>query len=131
LAIGIPVSSFGSNGGSVADSSETLQVKPQVKYMSKGRRDPFVKPLAGRLFNVMQKVDIETLRLTGVIRNSRQAVALFASQSGPKFGFLLKNGKLYRENHQTVSGITGKVVNPGKVILKQGEKQIVFKLRAK
>ncbi|MBN1594521.1 hypothetical protein JW933_01205 [candidate division FCPU426 bacterium] len=103
---------------------------PQAKYTAQQYRDPFVQPRAGRLQNVMEKVDIETLRLTGVIRNPKQTMALFASETGPKFGYLLKGEKLYRENHQALPDIRGKVISPQKVMLQQGEKQIVFKLRA-
>jgi len=111
-----------------ADETEALLLQP--RYEARGRRDPFVQPKAGRLHQVMERVDISTLRLTGVIRNPKQALALFVSQSGSKFGYLLKGGRLYRENQQVIPDITGKVINPRKVVLKQGDKQIVFKLRS-
>ncbi len=100
-----------------------------ASYAAKDRRDPFVQPRSGRLQNVMENVNIENLRLTGVIRNSQRTLALFASRTGPQFGYLLKDEKLYRENQQPVPGITGKVYNPKKVILKQGDRQIIFTLR--
>jgi ABC-type cobalt transport system substrate-binding protein len=115
--------------GTADDDAEDSLSLTQPKYEAKGRRDPFVQPRAGRLHNVMEKVDIESLYLTGVIRNPKQAMALFATRTGPKFGYLLKGDKLYRENHKPVQGITGKVISPRKVVLKQEDKKIVFELR--
>jgi hypothetical protein len=102
---------------------------PRPVYESKGRRDPFVQPQAGRLRNVMEKVEIANLRLTGVISNPRRSMALFVSQTGPRFGYLLKNERLYQENQQPVPGVTGRVYNSNQVVLQQDEKQIVFTLR--
>jgi Tfp pilus assembly protein PilP len=125
VAAGIPVSGL----AATADLQTYVQQK-DITYEARGRRDPFVQPSAGRLNQVIENINIENLRLTGVIRNPKQAMALFASQTGTKFGYVLKGTKLYRENHQAIPGITGKVLNPKEVLLKQGEKQIVFKLRS-
>ncbi len=109
---------------------QTFPRQKKIKYEAHGRRDPFVQPYAGRLHHVIEKVNIENLRLTGVIRNPKQAMALFASQTGTKFGYILQDNKLFRENHQAIPGITGKVLNPKEVVLIQDEKRIVFKLRS-
>lgn len=109
---------------------QTFARQKKIKYEAKGRRDPFVQPYAGRLHHVIENVNIENLRLTGVIRNPKQAMALFASQTGTKFGYILQDNKLFRENHQAIPGITGKVLNPKEVVLIQDEKRIVFKLRS-
>jgi hypothetical protein len=105
-----------------------LQTGPQPVYQPKGRRDPFLQPWAGKLHKVTEQVDIENLKLTGIIRNPQRALALFSSRTGPKFGYLLKGDRLYRENFQPVPEITGEVSNPQKVILRQGDREIIFRL---
>lgn len=116
-----------------ADSDDSdnsrLLVRSKIAYHSKGRRDPFVQPRINNYHHLLGQVDIESLKLTGIIRNDQQATALFTTQTGPRFGYLLKQGKLYRENHQPVTGITGDVINPKQVVLRQGEREIIFKLR--
>ena len=111
------------------DINGSVLLRPKVIYQAQNRRDPFVKPSAGQFHHVIEQVDIESLKLTGIIRNPNQATALFTTQTGPKFGFLLKAGKLYRENHQSINGITGEIINPKEVILRQDGRTITFKLR--
>lgn len=113
----------------VADAQDAGLRSPRPAYESRGRRDPFVQPQAGRLRNVMEKVEIANLRLTGVISNPKRSMALFVSQTGPRFGYLLKNERLYQENQQPVPGVTGRVYNSNQVVLQQDDKQIVFTLR--
>lgn len=103
--------------------------EPLSKYQDKSRRDPFVQPQAAMLHNILTRVDIEVLKLTGVVYHSRRSVALFTSQAGPKFGYILRNGKLWRENRQLVPGVTGEVISREQVTLKQGDRRMVFKLR--
>jgi Tfp pilus assembly protein PilP len=102
--------------------------KPQVEYKSQGRRDPFVQPQAGRLRNVMEQVDIEVLKLTGIIRDPQQATALFTARTGPRFGYLLKGGRLFSENHQPLAGISGEITSPNEVVLKQDGRKVVYQL---
>jgi len=113
--------------GALPSEDEKL-FKPLATYQTKGRRDPFVQPQAGLTRNVINRVDIGMLRLTGVIHHPQRSLALFSVQSGPKFGYLLKGGKLFRENNQPVAGITGEILNTSEVALKQGDDRIVFKL---
>ena len=115
-------------GGSAPSEDEKL-FKPLAQYQIKGRRDPFVQPQAGMTRNVMNRVDIAMLRLTGVIHHPQRSLALFSVASGPRFGYLLKGGELYRENNQPVAGITGEILNRTEVALKQGDDRMVFKLR--
>jgi hypothetical protein len=110
-------------------AEDEMLFKPLASYQVKGRRDPFVQPQAGLTHNVMNHVDIAVLRLTGVIYHPQRSLALFTTQSGPKFGYLLKGGKLFRENNQAVPGITGDILSRNEVALKQGEDRIVFRLR--
>ena len=114
--------------GSAPSEDEKL-FKPWAQYQPKGRRDPFVQPQAGLTRNVMNRVDIAMLRLTGVIHHPQRSLALFSVTSGPKFGYLLKGGKLFRENNQPVTGITGEILSTTEVALKQGDDRMVFKLR--
>lgn len=107
----------------------SLKIRPGVDYQAQSLRDPFVQPSAGRFHHIIEQVDIESLKLTGIIRNPIQSTALFTTQTGPRFGFLLKDGKLYRENHQVAAGITGAVVNPKEVVLRQDGRSITFRLR--
>ena len=106
----------------------TLQTGPQPVYKTKGRNDPFLPPRFGKLHKVAEQVDIENLKLTGIIRNPQRALALFSSRTGPKFGYLLKGERLYRENFQPIPEITGEISHPRKVVLKQGDREIVFRL---
>lgn len=119
----------GAWGPVAADAQDAGLRTPRPSYESRGRRDPFVQPQAGRLRNVVEKVEIANLRLTGVISNPKRSMALFVSQTGPRFGYLLKNEKLYQENQQPVPGVTGRVHHSNQVVLQQDDKQIVFTLR--
>ncbi len=127
-ALAVWALSLGPASAAMPGGDEALFVSPQV-YTARDRRDPFVQPQAGRLRNVMNRVDIEVLRLSGVISHPRRSLALFATQTGPHFGYLLKGGKLYRENQQPVPGISGTVVSRNEVMLVQGDKKITFRLR--
>jgi len=102
---------------------------PTVAYQGKGRRDPFVQPPAGLLHNLMTRVDIGVLRLTGVIYQPRRSVALFATATGPRFGYLLKDGKLYGENHLPIPGVTGQVLDRDQAVLTQEDKRLTYRLR--
>ncbi len=120
---------IGGWGPVAADAQDAGLRAPRPSYESRGRRDPFVQPQSGRLRNVMERVDIANLRLTGVISNPKRSMALFVSQTGTRFGYLLKNERLYQENQQPVPGVTGRVYNSNQVVLQQDDKQIVFTLR--
>lgn len=102
---------------------------PTVSFQAKGRRDPFVQPPAGMLHNVMTRVDITVLRLTGVIQHPRRSLALFTTVTGPRFGYLLRDGKLYGENRRPVPGVTGQVLDQDQAVLTQGDKRLVYRLR--
>ncbi len=123
----VSVAAASTVGVSVAEDEKLF--KPQASYQVKGRRDPFVQPQTGPAHNIMNRTDIAVLRLTGVIYHPQRSLALFTTQSGPKFGYLLKNGRLYGENNQSVAGITGEILNRNEVELKQGDDRIVFRLR--
>ena len=110
------------------EKKPALLIGSQPVYKIEGRRDPFLQPWTGKLHKVTEQVDIENLKLTGIIRNPRRAMALFSSRIGPKFGYLLKGDRLYRENFQPVPGIIGEISNPQKVVLKQGDREIIFRL---
>jgi hypothetical protein len=114
---------------SEAGGEDEKLFKPLASYSAKGRRDPFVQPQAGLTRNVMNRVDIAMLRLTGVIHHPQRSLALFSVASGPRFGYLLKGGKLFRENNQPMAGITGEILSRTEVALKQGDERMVFKLR--
>lgn len=115
--------SFGAGEFSVPASGNS------VEYRAQGRRDPFVQPPAGRLRNISTKVEIENLKLTGVIRNSQKAVALFTSRTGPRFGYLLKGGRLFGENHQAIPEIVGEIHGPNEVVLRQRNREMEYRLR--
>jgi hypothetical protein len=121
---------WGAVAAAVAPAGEDESLfAPTVAYQAKGHRDPFVQPPAGLLHNVMTRVDITVLRLTGVIQHPRRSVALFTTATGPRFGYLLKDGKLYGENHQPVPDVTGQVVDREQAVLTQGDKRLVYRLR--
>ncbi len=111
-----------------APSEDDGLFEPGAVFQAKARRDPFVQPPAGMLHNVLTRVDISVLRLTGVIQHPRRSLALFATATGPRFGYLLKDGKLYGENRRPVSGVTGQVVDRDQVVLTQGDKRLVYRL---
>lgn len=112
-----------------AGDSSFFASKNSMEYRAQGRRDPFVQPPAGRLRNIATKVEIENLKLTGVIRNSQKAMALFTSRTGPKFGYLLKGGRLFGENHQAIPEIVGEIHGPNEVVLRQRSREMEYRLR--
>jgi hypothetical protein len=126
LALGTTVLA-GSAAASGEDDAALFQ--PPAVYQAQSRRDPFVQPQGGLLRNVMTRLDIEVLKLTGVISHPGRTLALFTTQTGPRFGYLLKDGKLFGENHRLIGGVTGQVLGNERVVLKQGNKRIEYRLR--
>ncbi len=106
-----------------------LRQRPKITYHGEHLRDPFVQPGGSQEQPATNQVAIASLKLTGIIRNPTSATALFTTQTGPGFGYLLKDGKLYAENHHLVTGVTGHILNPKEVLLRQDGREIVFKLR--
>ncbi len=108
---------------------QTPTFRPKITYQGQNLRDPFVEPGGSQKQAGLGQVAIASLKLTGIIRNPTSATALFTTQTGPEFGYLLRDGSLYAENHRLVAGITGRILNPKEVLLRQDGREIVFKLR--
>jgi len=96
-------------------------------YKAKNRRDPFIQP-SSRAIAKSGKINIVNLKLVGMLRNPQKVMALFTAKTGPKFGYLFQDNRLFKENHQPIVGISGEINNPKEVVLRQGEKEVVFKL---
>jgi hypothetical protein len=102
----------------------------RIDYQERGRRDPFFQPETGRLRQALEQVDIENLKLTGIIRDANRSAAIFVARTGPHFGYILKHDRLFGENHQAVPGISGTVRNPKEVLLRQDDRELVYQLTA-
>lgn len=118
-------------------------LKPGFTYHCGDRRDPF-QPLVGervaederiaegKLGSLLEEgvvpfeIDIFSLRLTGLIWDKGEAIALL--QGTGKIGFILKKGKLFRENYRVIQGISGEIKGK-EVYLVQGRNKVKLILR--
>ena len=115
--------------GMLFASSETInyEIKPKYSFANKGGRDIFT-PRNDMEVNYMERVDISALRLNGISGINGTKAALFGTKSSSEFGYVFMNGALLGENEEIVQGITGEVRNDKEVMLRQGDKEILFKL---
>ncbi len=105
-----------------------FEIKPVYEFNYKAGRDPFEPRTLKQQIPAIVDVDISTFKLLGITESDGIKTALFMSRSGSPFGFIFIDGVLYGENNKQIPGITGEIKNNEEVILKQGDKEVLFKL---
>ncbi len=107
---------------------EEFAIKPLYVFSNKGKRDPFKPRYKKEVIPVIDTIDISTLVLQGITETRQSKAALFKTASGSDVSYIFINGKMYRENEEVISDIKGEIKNDKEVVLKQGDKEILFKL---
>jgi hypothetical protein len=101
---------------------------PIFHFKNETGRDPF--SARQLLINMEQKNDLQisTLMLEGITNTGSRKTALFSTTGGFKSGYIFEDGALYGDNDKVIEGITGKILNKDEIILRQGDKEVIFKL---
>lgn len=105
-----------------------FKIKPIYEFNFKAGRDPFEPRILKQQIPAIVDVDISTLKLLGITESKGVKTALFMSRSGSAFGFIFIDGVLYGENNKQILGISGEIKSNEEVLLKQGDKEVLFKL---
>jgi hypothetical protein len=108
--------------------SEELTVKPIYEFSNKSKRDPFVPRQFRNLLQSNRDVVISTLLLEGITLTNESKTALFMNRSGGNFSYILADGIFYGENNTPIPEITGEIRNENEVMLRQGDREILFKM---
>lgn len=111
----------------IENSEDEFLIKPLYIFKNKGNRDPFKPRYKANIIPVVENISISTLVLQGITETQETKAALFKS-SGENTSYILMDGKFYRENEEVVPGIFGEIISEKEVILRQGDKEIIFKL---
>ena len=54
--------------------------------------------------------------------------ALLRTTGGFLFSYIFEDGRLFGDNSKVIEGVSGKILNDNELLLKQGDKEIIFKL---
>lgn len=106
----------------------TFEIKPLYEFNYKAGRDPFTPRTLKQQIPAIIDIDISTFKLLGITESAGIKAALFASRSGTSFGFIFIDGVLYGENNKKIEGISGEFKSNQEVLLRQGDKEVLFKL---
>ncbi len=113
---------------SVTSDDRALSVKPQTAYSARGRKDPFVAPQFRRLQQDPSTVLIRQIALVGMVQFGPHQVAMFRQGGGTQPTLTFKGGKLFYDRTHAVNGVTGRILDSRRVVLKQDEDRITYTL---
>lgn len=113
---------------SAAEDENDFTIKPNYEYRHNIGRDPFRGFDRVQDVDILKKVDISSLVLSGISKIDGEYAAIFRNRTGETYGYMLVGGKLLGQNDIPIEGITGEVKDERSVQLKQGDKEIVFTL---
>jgi hypothetical protein len=105
-----------------------FEIKPIYEFSFKAGRDPFEPRILKQQIPAIVDIDISTFKLVGITESQGVKTALFMSRSGSSFGFIFVDGVLYGENNKKIPGITGEIRSKDEVLLRQGDREVLFKL---
>lgn len=108
--------------------ADEFTIKPLYVFSNKGKRDPFKPRYKKDVIPVVDTVDISSLILLGITETKQSKAALFKTASGSDVSYIFINGNMYKENEEIIIDIKGEIRNEKEVLLKQGDKEILFKL---
>ncbi len=109
-------------------SEDDLVVKPIYEFKSGNLRNPFLPRQFGKMAQGEEYVHISALKLKGITFSGNSKSAMFVSIGGSDFNYLLIDGVFYGENNKEISEITGEVKNNFEAVLRQGDKEILYRL---
>ncbi len=113
---------------SVTSDDRALSVKPQMAYSARGRKDPFLAPRYRRLQQDPATVLIRQIALVGMVQSGLHQTAMFVQNGGVLPTLVFKGGRLYYDRTHTVSGVTGRILDSRRVVLRQDEDRITYTL---
>ncbi len=116
----LPVNS----GAEVSDFS----AKPVFEYKVESGRDPFSPKQLVTYVRTQSNVQISSLMLEGITINGKNKSALLRTTGGFLFSYIFEDGRLFGDNSKVIEGVSGKILNDNELLLKQGDKEIIFKL---
>jgi len=112
---------------SSADVSD-FTAKPAFEYKVESGRDPFSPKQLITYVRGQSNVQISSLMLEGITITGTNKSALLRTTGGFLFSYIFKDGKLYGDNSKVIEGVSGRILNNNELLLKQGDKEIIFKL---
>ncbi len=114
--------------GNLFSNQETdeLTVRPAYIFTNKGGRDPFSPRYMAQPIPAFVKIDITSLALLGVTETNGMQAALFVNKTGQSVGFVFMNGKMYGDNDEEITGISGEIRNHSEVLLLQGDREVLY-----
>jgi len=121
---------FGMAAVSTAAAEDEFEIKPLYVFQNKAARDPFTARNEKHSTTAVVNVDISTFSLLGITQSGGLKTALFKSRSGSPFGYIFTEGRLYGENDRVIPGIDGEIRGVDTVVLRQGDKEVLFRLDA-
>ena len=101
---------------------------PIFEFKNETGRDPFSAKQLITYMGQQDNLQISTLMLEGITNTGNRKTALFSTTGGFKSGYIFEDGVLYGDNDKVIEGIEGKILNKDEIILKQGDKEVLFKL---
>lgn len=110
------------------DADGKFDIKPLYIFQNSGGRDPFSPRYKQETFPTVLAVDITTLTLLGITESNNIRTALFKSKIGSNFGYIFTGGRLYGDNDEIITDIAGEFKNDMEVLLRQGDREVLFKL---
>jgi|GEM_PF-1084036 hypothetical protein len=110
------------------DQNEKFDIKPLYIFQNSGGRDPFSPRYKEETFPTVVAVDITTLALLGITESNNVKTALFKSKIGSNFGYIFTGGRMYGDNDEIISDIAGEFKSDMEVLLRQGDREVLFKL---
>jgi len=111
-----------------AFAEDELSVKPIYEFKSAGARNPFLPRQFSQMAQGEEYVHISALKLKGITISGESKSAIFVSAGGADFNYLLIDGIFYGENSKELNQITGEVKSSYEAVLRQGDKEIVYRL---
>jgi hypothetical protein len=113
---------------SVTSDDRALSVKPQMAYSARGRKDPFLAPQFRHLQQDPASVLIRQITLVGMVQSGQTQSAMFRQGGGALPTLTFRGGHLYYDRTHTVTGVTGRILDSRRVVLKQDEDRITYTL---
>ncbi|HRU39071.1 MAG TPA: hypothetical protein P5511_04280 [Candidatus Goldiibacteriota bacterium] len=115
-------------GTPLAVAEDEYLIKPLYEFKNKAKRDPFSARHEKDSTIAAVSVDITTFSLIGITQSGQLKTALFKSKNGTPFGYIFAEGRLYGENDRVIEGIEGEIRGVDIVLLRQGDREVIFKL---
>ena len=112
------------SGAEVSDFS----AKPVFEYKVESGRDPFSPKQLVTYVRTQSNVQISSLMLEGITITGKNKSALLRTTGGFLFSYIFEDGRLFGDNSKVIEGVSGKILNDNELLLKQGDKEIIFKL---